>query len=151
MFGLLVLGFIYVLFKGLSGAGNSEQSTSSDNLADIPIGQTVSRRLEGETVWISRLSEHQKAGLEQIAPFLVDVDSGCASAGDFCILAATGTRDGIRISFSKATPPQLPAGIAWQGGFVDPASGAMFDLLGRAYRLGSDTDQQRLKVIESAD
>lgn len=146
MFTLLGLAFIYVLFRGLGGIGGDPRPAPAD-FSNIAPGQTVAARVGGQTVWLSRLTERQKLELLQLEPYLVSTTVGCDRAQEYCLLSASGLRDGIQLSYSKQAPPQLPYQAAWYGGFVDPSSGAIFDLLGRPYRLGRDSDQQTLRVV----
>ena len=147
MFALLGLALFYVLISGLGGEAGRQQQSSSLELDDIAPGQTVGRRIDGQPAWVTRISGQQRQDLMSLQPYLLDPANGCAVAVPVCALSASGARDGIQISYSKQAPPQLPRDAAWYGGFVDPASGAIFDLLGRAYRLGGDSDQQTMQPI----
>ncbi|MEM7358020.1 MAG: hypothetical protein AAF431_02865 [Pseudomonadota bacterium] len=147
MFALLGLALFYVLISSLGGEAGRKQQSSSVEFDDIAPGQTVGRRINGQAAWISRISGQQRQDLISLQPYLLDPTSGCPVSVPVCALSASGARDGIQISYSKKAPPQLPRDAAWYGGFVDPASGTIFDLLGRAYRLGRESDQQTMQQI----
>jgi hypothetical protein len=121
-FGLLVLGFAYILVLSLTErrAFEGGQKQAFD---DIAVGQTAKRLLAGRRVWVTRFSDEERARLDSSHP--------CASS-PVCVVSALGQADGIDIVYTRATPPQIRSDTNWQGGFVDPTSGAVYDLSGRA-------------------
>ena len=130
MFLILLLAFIYVLLSGTRVSGIAEQQSRFDN---IDIGETVLQRLKGQRVWVTRISEQQRSGYATVSSDVV-AEGGCAISTDICVLAASTDITGVNLSFSKDEPPQLPSDATWVSGFVNPTSGAVFDLWGRAYR-----------------
>jgi len=61
-----------------------------------------------------------------------------------CVVAAQTDRSGIEIRYTRERPPQLHHSVPWLGGFVNPTTGAVFDLLGRPYTQG-----EALTIIEA--
>ena len=151
MFGLLLFGFVFILVGSLRAPAISEAITDVEKFAEVAIGQTVLRRIEGRRVWLTRLSESQRHAATLLQEQLVYPDAGCKPESVLCVLDAATARDGIELTYTDSPPPQLPNAPTWMGGFVDPGSGAVFDLLGRAYRLERTTDGQSLQVIDITD
>ena len=139
------LFFLYVLFAGMSVQNPSDEAAESGKFTQVLLGQTVLRRVNGHRVWVSRLSAQQQTVLNLNNPYLVDQITSCVDL-EVCVLSASAARHGLDIVFSKKEPPQLPSKVVWNGGFVDPTSGAVFDLLGRPYRLDKPSDTQRMRV-----
>ncbi len=131
-FGILGLGFALVLFMSLS---NQAQHKDPQLFSDLISGQTSKRRINGVRVWVSRLDTQQHESLGPNHP--------CKSL-EFCIIAAEGSGSGLDLVYTLEPPPQLTSAQPWVGGFVDPSSGDVFDLAGRAY--GSTTSANR-KII----
>lgn len=119
MFGLLVLAFFFILFRGLTvRAPIATQNT----LSDIAVGDTVIRNIAGERLWVSHLSAQQQLALGANNP--------CATR-TFCALLVTTQQAGIDLVFVKYRPDLLTTNEPWFGGFVDPYNGAVYDLAGR--------------------
>ncbi len=132
MFLGLILAFVFVLLRSLSGPSNfTNPKTLFD---DVVIGQTAARRLGNQRVWVTRLSDEQRQQAKQLDNFLIDPMAGCDSLKDLCVLAAASNRAGIDITFTTNPPIQLSSKSVWFGGFVDPTTGEVFDRLGRAYK-----------------
>ena len=140
MFALIGLAFIYVLLRSLSPDAGSK-TTIVDNLSP---GQTAMRRLDGRRVWISHLSAQQKKVLNSMPENMVTVASGCQLPASYCIIDAASERAGIELVYSKPRPSVMLKSKIWVGGFIDPDSGAIYDLLGRAYK--RDTATRTLRV-----
>ena len=162
MFSVLLAAFIFVLIGGwrLEGFGsNGNSSGSLTEFSDVAIGQTLLRRYQSKRVWVSRLADTQRRQLASINPFLLEPSSGCPSNATLCVLLAVSPTQSFDLSYSLAPPPQLPSDTPWHGGFVDPTTGVVYDLLGRVYRIaghgkwnriGADYQNQlALQVIES--
>ncbi|RBP47097.1 hypothetical protein [Arenicella xantha] len=133
MFALLALAFLFILFRSLSGPPRvTNPATAFDN---VQIGETALRRLGNERVWATRLSASQRSQALELSAFVHDPMSGCGATVVVCAVSVKTERAGIEIMFSAKVPPQLPNQLPWFGGFVDPNSGAVYDRLGRAYRL----------------
>jgi len=130
---LLLLGFLFVLFRSLSGP-----STTSSNAAsvfdNVVTGQTALRRLGSQRLWVTRLSDAQRRQAKELSWWLVDAQQGCALDQALCIVYAESLRSGIDLVYSAKAPAQLPQKAPWFGGFVDPSTGGVFDLMGRAYK-----------------
>jgi hypothetical protein len=148
MFGLLGLAFAYILLIGSGTGERSQVDDESARFTQLATGQTRVLRIEGKPHWVSRMSDEQRSWLGKLKGELVDHLSGCALNTEFCAVSASTQTSGIILSYSQLPPPQLPESVIWRGGFVDPSSGACFDLLGRAYLLGRPSDSQKLQVIE---
>ena len=146
MFGLLVLAFAFVSLQSLNGVEPDSSRQQGLSLEQLPLGQPVLRRVDGRRLWITRLSDQQSRDAAFNNPLLMDSKTGCQPQQAICALSATAAKHSVDIVFSQTAPPQLPDEANWVGGFVDPTTGAVFDLLGRAYRLGSDSDGQKLEV-----
>ena len=135
MFLFLILAFLYVLFRSLSGP--SMVTNPAKVFDDIQVGQTGLRRYQGERVWVTRLSSQQKTQADEVAEFVLDAESGCSATLVLCAVSAKTLRDGIEITFSQSAPVQIPSDVPWYGGFVNPNSDAVYDRLGRPYRVNS--------------
>jgi len=148
MFTLLILAFLYVLFRSLSGPSILEESNTVFD--DVQDGQTVLRRVNGTRVWATRLSASQRSEFAELSSFVYDPDSGCEVSTIICAVLAKTPRDGVEIVFTEPEPAQLVSGTPWFGGFVDPSTGVVYDRLGRAYVIkshaatGSDSFQQQV-------
>ena len=129
---VLVLAFVLVLFRSLSGP--SLTSPSNATFDNVVIGQTAIRRLGRDRVWVTRLSQSHARQAQDLDALVVNPAAGCDPSRVLCVISADSSRSGIDIVYLNEVPAQLPTGIAWHGGFVDPANGMVFDFLGRAYR-----------------
>jgi len=65
----------------------------------------------------------------------------------YCVLAATTNRDGVYLQYTLKEPPQLLVDTPWFGGFVDPDSGAIYDLIGRAYQQNKNKSVVSIKRV----
>lgn len=147
MLALLVLAFIFVLFRSLSGPS----LTSSPNAVfdNVVIGQTALRRLARERVWVTRLSSAQVRQAGELNAVVVDALVGCRPSAVLCVLSAKSSRSGIDLVYVATPPAQLPSDTLWYGGFVDPATGGVFDFLGRAYKaVGSSDERSSLALVD---
>ena len=148
MFGLLFIAFAYVLVVGIGGSKIPSLKNSGERFASVAEGQSRLLRLQGKGAWLTRLNDTQRAQLSLLGEELSNPNSGCKIVAKLCAVFSETSQSGINLSFSAAPPPQLPSAFAWFGGFVDPTTGATFDLLGRAYKLGLATDAQQPGVTE---
>jgi len=141
---ILVLAFVFVLFRSLSGPSITSSNAASvfDN---VVIGQTALRRSGRERLWATRLNKLQRRQINDISPWVIDAQSGCAPDTVLCIVSALSERSGIDLVYSANAPSQLPKGALWHGGFIDPATGGVFDFIGRAYK-GVNTNDQRISL-----
>ena len=149
MFGLLLLAFVFVSLKSLSGAESENFRQQGLNVEQLPLGQPTLQLVDGRRLWITRLSDQQSRDAALNKPFLIDdSQSGCSPQQAICALSATAAKHSVDIVFSRTAPPQLSDQVNWRGGFVDPTTGGVFDLLGRPYRLRRASDQQRLEKVD---
>lgn len=138
---VLVLGFLFVLFRSLSGP--SITSSSARNAFDnVVVGQTALRRSGSQRLWVTRLSDVQRGQAKILSDWLVDANAGCTIEQDLCIIHAESLRSGIDLVYSAKAPNQLPKKAPWYGGFVDPSTGGAFDFMGRAYKDARTEDQR---------
>lgn len=146
MLVLLGLAFAFVLFRSLSGP--SLTSSSNGAFDNVLIGQTALRRLAKQRVWVTRLDELQRRQAGQLSGLVVDAQAGCSPSSQLCVIKAQSSRSGIDLVYLREAPEQLPSDIVWHGGFVDPASGGVFDFLGRAYKgVRSNDDRASLELF----
>ena len=159
---ILILGFLAVLFASLdvrkssstnipsSDDGLSDDRAAENAFSDILAGQTQMRWHQGRRVWVTRLSSQLIVQLREIDSFVKESGAGCSIDQSFCLIDASSLRDGVDIVFSQAEPASLPSKYLWYGGFVDPADGSSYDLLGRAYKTGHAAKhvENRLQLVE---
>jgi len=146
---VLALSFMYIFFRGIGGAqvedlNGGEQEAIINKLL---VGQTTLRRYAGKRVWISRLSPEQRQQASQVESYLSSATNGCDKAAPFCVIVAATGQVGIELSFTELAPAQLPSEFLWFGGFVNPGTGAVYDRLGRPYRIGLE----EFEVLELMD
>lgn len=140
---LLVMSFAFVLLRSLGGPSLTKNTNGTfDN---VVIGQTTIRRSGQQRVWVTRLSKLQVRQAKQLETSMVAPNVGCKPSLALCVLAANSQRSGIDIVYLLTAPSQLPKGVDWYGGFVDPATGGVFDFLGRAYK-GVRSNDERLSL-----
>jgi hypothetical protein len=137
---LLALGFAFILLRSLSGP--SYTSISNAAFDNVVIGQTALRRLGSERVWVTRLSQSHVRQAADLNSLVVNPEAGCKRSQVLCVISAKASRSGIDIVYLNDVPAQLPSGIDWHGGFVDPSSGGVFDFLGRAYKDAKSNDNR---------
>ena len=133
MFGILILAFVLILFRSLAGA-NLTTSVNSP-FDDVEIGETTLRRYQGKRVWVTRLSPQLVQALQSIDSLVVDKAIGCDPQQTLCAVMANTKTDAIEIRYSAKRPANVSRSTPWAGGFIDPTTGAIFDVLGRAYLL----------------
>lgn len=132
-FVLLGFAFLSVLVSGLRGPpeqGIALGSQDAQTFANLPLGATELRRLNGQRVWVTRLSDQQQRFLGEA--------HACA-ARTYCVILAATERPGVELVFVSERPLQLPTNVAWNGGFVNPSNGSVYDFGGRSI-LGEGTD-----------
>ena len=138
LFACLFFVFGWVYFYGLTSSPNTtsdfKKADVSKLFKDVAVGTTVLQRLKNQRVWVVHLSSKQRSQIGLIDQFVGEPEAGCDLNKVFCLLDAMTNRDGVYLQFTLKEPPQLPVDTPWFGGFVDPASGAIYDLIGRAYQ-----------------
>lgn len=138
MLVLLVLAFVFVLFRsldtGLTALPSTEKSLKDDSLfSDIVPGQTALRRVGSLRIWVTRFSDAQRLQAAQLSSLVKTGGLHCKPESDLCVIAASTNRQGVELRYTRSAPVQLPSGLQWFGGFVDPSNGRLYDLWGRAY------------------
>lgn len=140
MLMLLGMAFLFVLFRSLGGPTVTPNSTATFD--SVVVGQTALRRLGQQRVWVTRLSNLQIRQVKTLNPLVIDAQQGCQPSVSLCVIIAESSRSGIDLVYSRAAPAQLLKDSPWYGGFVDPSSGGVFDILGRAYKGARSNDQR---------
>ena len=128
--------FATVFVKGLL-------APTLDSDDGIHVGDMAPEGWDGKPVWVVSRSQLQLRELSALAGYVVKPDDGGNPAlGNpwrslqpvFGVYLAQTSHPGVLIQYISDRPPGLAAGIPWFGGFIDPASGALFDVAGRRYR-----------------
>jgi len=127
--------------------GPAPVSEERIHVGSIPEGSGRLASWDGGRVWIVHRSPRQVEALEADdgaspapgggTPAPVDNEYRSVDRRYGVYLASTD-RPGILIQYTRSRPDRLEAGRSWDGGFVDPASGALFDLAGRPYGGGGE-------------
>lgn len=134
MLALIVLAFLFVLVRSLSTGYNSfSDGDQSDQFANVFQGTTQMRRLNGQRVWVSRLSPQQS---KQLFDRTINSGAGIAACdihAELCVVDAATTRSGIELRYLLQRPTRIAHDVIWVGGFIDPNNGNLYDLLGRSY------------------
>lgn len=143
---LLVMAFLYILFRSLGGPS---LTVSTNNAFDnVVIGQTALTRVDRQRVWVTRLSKSQVRQAKALDSSVKDAQAGCKPSITLCVITAESLRSGVDIVYLATAPEQLPRGAPWFGGFIDPSSGGVFDFLGRAYKgVRSGDERDSLELI----
>ena len=146
MFGALALVFVFVLLRSLGGPALSTSVNSPFD--DVEIGETALRRYQGQRVWVSRLSPQLITMLRKIDAVVEDKNSGCAPDVTLCVVLAKTSVDGIEIRYSAKRPANIARSTPWAGGYVNPNTLAVFDLLGRAYIGTNSSSKPSLSLVK---
>jgi len=151
LFTSLFLAFGWIYFYGLT-SNSGKTSTLEDKEIDalfqgVAVGRAVLKRFKNEPVWVLNLSSKQISQTQQLDQFVIDPGTGCELNKVYCILVATTNRDGVYLQYTLKEPPQLLVGTPWYGGFVDPASGQIYDLIGRSYQQNKQQSKQQQKGL----
>jgi len=77
MFAVLVLGFLFILLRSLSGP--SLTTSTGSVFDDVVFGQTALRRYQGERVWATRLNPELEKQAQRLVPHLVEPNSGATA------------------------------------------------------------------------
>lgn len=141
--GLLisVAAFAAVFLRGLLGP--EEHSANVIDLGGIRPGTARLEAWNGEPVWALSRSEDQLNALAGLSDYVrTPPPGGPSPVGNlqrsvkrrYGIYLARTARAGILVQYTRDRPKSLPPDVPWFGGFVDPATGAAFDVAGRPYR-----------------
>lgn len=141
--GLLiaVLAFAVVFFRGLLAPGPEQRNVM--DLSGIAPGSARLEAWNGTPVWVVNRTGEQVRSLSELRNYVATprVTESFPVANPerslrprYGIYLARTARPGILVQYTRSRPASLPAGAPWAGGFVDPATGAAFDVAGRRYR-----------------
>ena len=158
LFFILLITFCWIIFKGATSALNPEVEGKSNShphnspqhplFEGLQAGQTVLRRHQRQLVWVIAVDEKTQTQGLLLNGFLLDPNSGCNLDQPFCVLKASTAIDGVNVQFTSQEPSQLANKTPWFGGFVDPTSGELYDLFGRAYAMNKRQEILSLPVVE---
>lgn len=149
----LVFFFTIFLYGLFSPAG--PPTTAIIDFGGLDAGEAQLLGWSGRPVWVHHRSPAQ---LEAMALTSSHVRDGAAAAEprlrprgrsllpEYGIFLAETRSPGILVRFVKHRPRGLPGDVPWQGGYVDPQSGEVFDLAGRPYRSASSPAAAPLTV-----
>ena len=154
MCGLLIIAFLVILFSDSVVNNSSVDKNSSEQqfyFQRVSVGETALFRVNNDIVWVTRLSSIQKDSLKKLNRITVQhkTEGGaqCVILQEYCAINAATKEQGIQLRYTKAPPSQLPAKNIWVGGFVNPSTGAVYDLLGRAYLFQGDVDSLNIMAL----
>lgn len=126
---VIACAFFYVIFQGLLW---SPKLNKEEAYQGFSIGETRLIRHKSQRYWVTKLSDQQRKALSELAKF-VHIKSDCTPTSVICELDAKSQRSGVLVQHVLQKPAQLPSENLWFGGFVDPATKGVYDLLGRGY------------------
>ncbi len=138
---LLVASFVGILVRGVAWS----PSEVKDIEAGIELGSTELVKHQSQRLWLTRFSPEQRKKMVQINPYVV-TEGGCDLGAEKCLVQSTTNRQGVIVRYVQAKPDTLNNDVVWMGGFIDPTTGAIYDLLGRLYK-NSTRNQQVLNSI----
>lgn len=127
---LIIAVFLYIIFQGLFWSPTLNQAESYQTLL---MGETQLIRKQQHRYWVTKISDKQREQLSQLMQFIDTNVGGCSIESLVCELDAESQRTGVTVQFVSQRPSRLPSTAPWLGGFVDPATGGVYDLLGRGY------------------
>ncbi|MBT8115218.1 MAG: hypothetical protein KJP04_07545, partial [Arenicella sp.] len=119
------------LFSGIFAVPGPQADLT--DYSELGVGQTALRRVDGKRVWVTRLSQSQRDKLAAFDSAMVVQTGGCRLATQICAISTDTGRTGVELRFVMDAPVSLQSGLPWAGGFVNPDSGMIYDLVGRAY------------------
>lgn len=126
---LLLVSFFIIIFRGAIWSPHS----IDENTSALELGITTMIRQSGRRVWLTRLDELQRKKLHTISQFVFN-QGGCEIEQQICFVKSETSQQGVLIVYVEKKPDILATEVAWQGGFINPKNGAIYDLLGRLYR-----------------
>ena len=135
---LLLVSFLFIFFRGLAW----NPHTIQENTSELELGVTTMLRQSRQRVWVTRLDQLQRQRLQLIDRFVFN-EGGCQLQEQVCFIKSETTQQGVLIVYVNEKPDILATEVVWQGGFINPNNGAVYDLLGRLYR-GSIKDNNDL-------
>ncbi len=129
MIFLLVASFVTIFFRGLAWS----PSEMKDIESNIELGVTELIQYQNQRLWLTKFSSEQRQKLVEINPFVVS-EEGCGLTAEQCLVQSATNRQGVIVRYIQAKPDILKNDVLWIGGFIDPTTGATYDLLGRLYK-----------------
>ena len=138
---IVLVAFAAVFVRGLLSPG--EDSGDVIELATIAAGSARLESWNGTPVWVVNRSDEQLGALGALSGYVAKAAPADASPVTnpqrslkrrYGIYLAETRRPGILVQYTRERPGSLGARTPWFGGFVDPSSGAAFDVAGRPYR-----------------
>jgi len=130
LFLCFVFVFLFILFRFSTWSPYIDLDTGT---ADLGSGEVKLIKLNGKRYWAVRLAPTQRAQLSSVASFTYATPY-CDDVYPVCLMSVETERQGILIRQTTTKPSQLKRSEVWFGGFVNPANGAVYDLMGRGYR-----------------
>lgn len=127
---LIVFVFLYVIFQGLLWSPNLSKEEAYKDFSE---GETRLVRNQQQRYWVTKISERQRQQFLQLGQFVHSNNEVCYRESSICEIDARSQRSGVLIQFVIQRPAQLPSNNLWFGGYIDPASGAVYDIFGRGY------------------
>jgi len=97
---------------------------------------------------VTQLASDAEKPSPRLNTYLINANAGCDVNQVYCVLSAATKIDGIHVQYTLQEPSQLPSDTPWFGGFVDPTSGELYDLFGRAYMVNKNKQIQSLPVVK---
>ena len=129
--GLLV--FVFIFLRGLWPVEDGLVEASQQRYEAINPGETKLLRGNAGNVWVTRFDSRTLAAYEVLSQAVEPEPRQCGAQSALCIIPAATDRIGILLRHVTERPAQLDDEIPWQGGFINPATSAVYDLFGRCY------------------
>jgi hypothetical protein len=101
------------------------------HFSDIAESSTQLINFQGKRVWATRLSKKQRKNLNALSS--IYQEKACDIGLDVCLVDSETQRQGIIIRFLENRPATLKSDQEWFSGFINPDTGAVYDLIGRGY------------------
>lgn len=137
--GVAVLSFIVIYVYGLFSPAQPPTGEFID-FSGLEAGQAVMGGWRGRPVWILRRSPAMLQALRDARRAAdgrqphPDIDPATRSLDpEYGVYLAQTARPGVLVQFTGDRPRSLPANAPWDGGFLDPGNGRIYDAAGRAH------------------
>ncbi|MCL2830106.1 MAG: ubiquinol-cytochrome c reductase iron-sulfur subunit [Betaproteobacteria bacterium] len=151
------VGAIALLKPFISSMMPSERAKAAGapveaDISKLAPGQMITVEWRGKPVWILHRTPEMMAALKKLDPVMADPASKNSEQPEYCknehrsvkpeILVAIGICTHLGCSPTSKFKPGSEEGMGadWQGGFLCPCHGSMFDLSGRVYKNMPATD-----------
>jgi ubiquinol-cytochrome c reductase iron-sulfur subunit len=138
---IVLAAFAAVFVRGLLAPGGNDGDVIE--LSGMAPGSARLESWDGRPVWVVNRSDEQLEALAAVSEYVTKGATNDPSPvanplrslkRRYGIYLADTRRPGILVQYTLERPGSLGIGTPWFGGFVDPASGAAFDIAGRPYR-----------------